>query len=220
MKRRSCCLLLFAIGMASAGTTCSPNVDEYKACQLSDVIDGDTIDVDCQRGAVRVRLLRIDTPERNEPGYEAATQALRQLLGDGDLELEFERPGLAVADDFQRLLAYVRVNGMNVNVEMVRLGWSEFWTKYGEGRFAAEFRTAEEQARFKRSGIWANPDLEVNPEESQLHRGSLSGCRPRSGCCRLCKEGKACGDSCLSRNRECRNRAGCACDAEEVCPRQ
>jgi hypothetical protein len=33
-----------------------------------------------------------------------------------------------------------------------------------------------------------------------------------SGCCRVCKEGKACGDSCIAKNRTCSKGAGCACN--------
>ncbi|WP_152629551.1 hypothetical protein [Haliangium ochraceum] len=31
-------------------------------------------------------------------------------------------------------------------------------------------------------------------------------------CCRVCSRGKACGDSCIARNRTCRRGPGCACD--------
>jgi hypothetical protein len=33
-----------------------------------------------------------------------------------------------------------------------------------------------------------------------------------SGCCRVCKEGKACGDSCIAKNRTCTKGSGCACN--------
>ena len=31
-------------------------------------------------------------------------------------------------------------------------------------------------------------------------------------CCKTCKKGKACGDSCISRDKECHVGRGCACD--------
>ncbi len=31
-------------------------------------------------------------------------------------------------------------------------------------------------------------------------------------CCKKCRKGKACGDSCISRQKTCRKGAGCACD--------
>lgn len=33
-----------------------------------------------------------------------------------------------------------------------------------------------------------------------------------SACCKICTTGKACGDSCISRNYTCRQPRGCACD--------
>jgi hypothetical protein len=33
-----------------------------------------------------------------------------------------------------------------------------------------------------------------------------------SPCCKVCRKGKACGNSCISRSKECHKGAGCACD--------
>lgn len=35
---------------------------------------------------------------------------------------------------------------------------------------------------------------------------------PRRACCRICRTGKACGNSCIARNRTCRVGPGCACN--------
>ena len=32
-------------------------------------------------------------------------------------------------------------------------------------------------------------------------------------CCKRCSAGKACGDSCIARNKVCHKGKGCACDA-------
>ncbi|WP_110599775.1 hypothetical protein [Salinicola lusitanus] len=32
------------------------------------------------------------------------------------------------------------------------------------------------------------------------------------GCCKVCRKGKACGNSCISRNYTCHQPEGCACD--------
>lgn len=31
-------------------------------------------------------------------------------------------------------------------------------------------------------------------------------------CCRICKKGKVCGDSCIARDKKCNKPRGCACD--------
>ncbi|MFZ5961529.1 hypothetical protein ACOXXX_01130 [Thalassococcus sp. BH17M4-6] len=33
-----------------------------------------------------------------------------------------------------------------------------------------------------------------------------------AACCKTCRKGKACGDSCISRNKSCHKGVGCACD--------
>lgn len=33
-----------------------------------------------------------------------------------------------------------------------------------------------------------------------------------AACCKVCRKGKACGDSCISRTYTCRKGVGCACD--------
>ena len=34
-----------------------------------------------------------------------------------------------------------------------------------------------------------------------------------AACCKVCSKGKACGDSCIARDKECHKGKGCACDA-------
>jgi endonuclease YncB( thermonuclease family) len=191
-------------------------------CTLTRVVDGDTLHARCDGDKVKVRLLRIDTPEREEPGYSAAGAALRRFLADAPLELEFERPGVPVSDDYGRLLAYVRVRGELANVEMVRLGWSPFWTKYGAGRFADAFRKAEREAREAHRGLWADGASQGSTAEhasgiAPLFGGAPSACRSREECCRVCSNGVACGDSCISEEGSCRQESGCACDREALC---
>jgi micrococcal nuclease len=118
------------------------------------VTDGDTLRVLIEGESERVRFLRIDTPEREERGYRQAREALVDLVGEEEITLVFEKEGIPERDDYGRLLAYVFHEGRNVNVEMVRLGWSPFWTRYGKGRFAPEFREAEASARREGRGNW------------------------------------------------------------------
>lgn len=35
-----------------------------------------------------------------------------------------------------------------------------------------------------------------------------------AACCKICRKGKACGNSCISRDKTCRKPPGCACDAQ------
>jgi endonuclease YncB( thermonuclease family) len=117
------------------------------------VVDGDTLHVEFRGRDETVRLLRVNTPERGRPGYDESTEALRELIDTARIDLEFEKPTHAERDRYGRLLAYVFLGERNINIEMVRLGWSRFWTQYGEGRYAEEFRKAESEARAGSRGL-------------------------------------------------------------------
>lgn len=45
-------------------------------------------------------------------------------------------------------------------------------------------------------------------------------CIPAGQCCKVCDKGQACGDSCISRAKQCHKGRGCACNSGEVCGRQ
>lgn len=114
-------------------------------------IDGDTIEVKQGDKTERVRLLCIDTPERGKPGFDEATAALAALVKGRGVDIVRD-PKHDERDRYGRLLAYVIRSdpddgieqlGMNANVEMVRLGHSTYYTKYGKSSmFAAEFEAA------------------------------------------------------------------------------
>ena len=146
---RMAVVLAAAIGAGACAVFLSPaprTLAEGEPARVLYVVDGDTVNVLWRGNNVRVRLLSINTPERDRPGYAEATDALRRLVAGRDVRLEFERPGRPERGKYGRLLAYVFVEGMNVNAEMVRLGHSRFWTKFGPGRYAADFRQAERKA--------------------------------------------------------------------------
>lgn len=61
---------------------------------------------------------------------------------------------------YGRLLAYVFVDGVNFNLELVREGLSPYYTKYGlSEKYDQEFREAERYARKHKLHIWGDPGL-------------------------------------------------------------
>ena len=48
--------------------------------------------------------------------------------------------------------------------------------------------------------------------EQQSVEQSKPGVQVAQGCCKICKKGKACGNSCINRHYTCRQPPGCACD--------
>jgi len=56
----------------------------------------------------------------------------------------------------------------------------------------------------------------VNLKEENLSKGYLLleklDEKKYRNCCRICKKGKACGDSCINKNYTCTKPPGCACN--------
>ncbi len=124
-------------------------------CAVTRFVDGETVDVTCGVFGDTVRLLNIDTPERGEVGFHAAMAALRQMVGGRSVFLVYEfsyRPSRGRSD---RLLAYLYADDVNLNLEMVRAGWTPYYTESGTGRFPDEFMQAEAEAMRGRRGLWS-----------------------------------------------------------------
>jgi len=128
------------------------------------VVDGDTIIVNYQKKREKVRLLRVNTPEsvhpdkkQNIPMGKVASDYTKKRLKGKYVDLEFEGP---LRGRYGRLLAYVFVEGMNFNLELVREGLSPYYTKYGlSEKYDKEFKEAERSARKHQLNIWGDPAL-------------------------------------------------------------
>ena len=75
-----------------------------------DVVDGDTLDVTLDLGfriyhRERIRVYGVNTPERGQPGYQAAKDRVAQLCLDRDVHVVTHKP----ADKYGRWLASVAV---------------------------------------------------------------------------------------------------------------
>lgn len=42
--------------------------------------------------------------------------------------------------------------------------------------------------------------------------GSSSSLAAQRRCCKVCKQGKACGDTCIAKSKKCSKTTGCACN--------
>ncbi len=146
------------------------------------VVDGDTIDIDFSGKRERIRLLNVDTPESVHPdkarntllGKKASDYTRTRLMGKTiDLEFDGKKRG-----KYGRLLAYVMLDGINFNLELVHQGWSPYYTKYGESRqYHQDFTQAQAQARSRGLNIWTDPGV-VSPSPPLTPLASLG---PRAG---------------------------------------
>ena len=128
----------------------------FKGIRVSEVTDGDTILLN--NGKV-IRYAGIDAPEENEPFYWEATEANRKLLEEDGLTLEYD---IDKRDRYGRVLAYVWVDTLLVNAELVRQGLASVYTFLPNLKYRARFVSLQTDARNMKAGIWS---VEAPPEE-------------------------------------------------------
>lgn len=130
------------------------NIDGYTA-RVSRVIDGDTILLD---NGERVRYIGIDTPELHHPKLpvqymaEEAKEFNRKLVDGNLVRLEFD---IDKRDKYGRLLAYIYINDIFVNAELVKEGYAKILTIPPNVRYADLFLRLQRQAREDSRGLWA-----------------------------------------------------------------
>jgi micrococcal nuclease len=141
------CAVLPVTGCGS-GSACGP-----RAGTVSRVIDGDTIEL---ADGQRVRYLMIDTPESTGGAtdcYGSEAKAYNAaLVQDRQVNLRYDQE---CTDRYDRLLAYVQVDGADVNLRMVQQGYAcvLIIPPNGEAR-RKEYEAAEFEARSLGRGMW------------------------------------------------------------------
>ena len=93
------------------------------------IVDGDTIDISpVERAYIqRIRLVGVDTPEKDECGYKEAKNFVNETCF--EKEVEFDVDDCKQYDEYHRILAvvYVNMNGtwINLNAELLKKGYAD-----------------------------------------------------------------------------------------------
>ncbi len=116
------------------------------------VVDGDTIEIE---GGDRVRYLLVDAPEVADDACYAREAADFNASQVGGREVTLTYDEAACRDRYGRLLAYVSVDGREVNRLLIEQGYACVYVlpPAGESR-EAEFRAWQDQAIQARRGLW------------------------------------------------------------------
>lgn len=130
------------------------------------VIDGDTVDVRLESGMIRVRLHGIDAPEHDQPHGATAKKLLSSLVYGQAVELE-----PVEQDRYERLVARLWRDGLDVDAEMVKRGEAWVYRRYASD---SAYCAYEKAARDLERGLWSlHPKQRVAPWEWR-HRRSTS----------------------------------------------
>lgn len=160
---------LVALGAVVAAGSTTAHAQARHECRVTRVVDGDTFRASCPE-TVRVRLLLIDSPERDQPPFGAGARSeLAHLLPPGTpvtLELDV-RP----RDQYGRLLAYAFLrDGRMINEEMVRSGFAVVLAYPPNVRYIERMRAGVAAARAARRGLWAVDGFACTPKDHRSRR--------------------------------------------------
>jgi micrococcal nuclease len=106
----------------------------------------------------KVRYIGVNAPEvrhptkGEEPGGREASAVNRRLVGGKQVRLELD---VQRRDQYGRLLAYVWVDDLMVNAELVRQGYAQVMTVPPNVRYQELFLKLQREARAARRGLFA-----------------------------------------------------------------
>lgn len=131
--------------------------------EVTRVVDGDTIEIE---GGEKVRYIGIDTPETVDPrkpvqcfGVEASKKN-KELVEGKTVRLEKD---ITDRDKYSRLLRYVWVGDLFINLELVKQGFASSYSYPPDIKYQKEFLAAETEAREAKRGLWEACPIVVSP---------------------------------------------------------
>ncbi len=158
--------ILFGVGVMLLLVPAGALAATQECARVLRVYDGDTALVDVNGARRLVRLLGIDAPEtsktKGQPGQPFSARA-RRHLADRILNRCVQLDGYG-NDRYGRLLAVIHLEGVNLNLEMVRLGLAEHYGgRTPEGFDRRPYQQAETAARRARRGMWVQGESYRSP---------------------------------------------------------
>jgi micrococcal nuclease len=136
-----------------------PEINENQLYKVVNVLDGDTFEIEIDKKIWKVRMIGIDTPETVDPrksvqcyGKEASEETKRQLLNK-EIKIKTDNTQ-GILDKYNRVLAYVYLEGNFFNEELLKNGFAREYTYSKKYEMQKEFRKIEKEAKWKKVGLW------------------------------------------------------------------
>lgn len=122
-------------------------------------IDGDTAVLSVNNEEKRFRFLAIDTPETVHPtkeaeeyGKNASEYTCSKLSSANEIIVEYEESNKI--DKYDRLLAWIWIDGSLLQKELVSIGYAEVAYIYGDYRYTKSLCINQKKAKELMLGIW------------------------------------------------------------------
>ncbi len=143
---------------------------------VTEVVDGDTLKISFDDKKLTLRLLGVDTPETVHPSKpveyfgKEASDYLKNLVEGKQVTLSFDQQKI---DSYSRALAYVYIDDLFVNEEILKQGYGYAYTRF-PFKYLEAFKAHEAEAKASNRGLWADPDVvehveeKINEEDKQV----------------------------------------------------
>jgi micrococcal nuclease len=152
---------IYVEGMTLPGGTATkpvtkPTLKTKYTAYISSCTDGDTANFKINGKVTKTRFLFIDTPEstiqHEKYGKEASAYTCSRLKKAKKITLELD--GKDKYDKYNRLLAWVWVDGRLLQEDITKVGLVEDFYDYGTYRYETRVRTAMTYAKSHRLNLW------------------------------------------------------------------
>lgn len=146
-------------------TTTEEVTSETKKVTLEKCVDGDTATFkDSTGNTYKTRFLAIDTPETVHPtkgeqayGKDASTYTCETLTNAKEIVLETD-PASDEEDKYGRLLAWVFVDGVLLQEQLINNGLAQVSYLYGDYKYTEQLELAQATAKTNKIGIWSSEE--------------------------------------------------------------
>lgn len=123
--------------------------------RIVSITDGDTVTLlDSTRQQHKIRLAGIDAPEAHQPFGQRSRANLGALVFNKNVVAECSK-----VDRYQREICKVLVNGVDANLEQVKVGMAWHYKLYAKEQSPQDredYEVAEFNAKMRRLGLWAD----------------------------------------------------------------
>ncbi len=110
----------------------------------------------------KIRLNGIDAPEKSQAFGKVSKKHLSSLVFGKDVRVKYKS-----RDKYGRILGTVYVDGLDINLEMLRAGLAWHYKRFDS---TPAYAAAESEARQNRRGLWSDPN--PTPPEQFRHAPS------------------------------------------------
>ena len=146
-----------------------------QSAEVTRVVDGDTIELS---DSTRIRLIVINTPEKDEMFYAEAKANMENLVLNKQVYLQKD---VSDKDKYGRSLRFVFTADRFVNAEQISAGLASSYEYFPDLKYSFLFNCLEKQAKLENLGIWKgygmynfsasikqNPDTSSNPNDEYV----------------------------------------------------